>query len=153
MSRILILAIVILAGLFLMTVGFSGGGLRSALLGATSDGLAARVVAGMMSTYEPMLSRHVVPHNWMLFTAGWGQIGDFPAIAACAAPKPLLVNYALGDQMFPETGMRDADAMIRRYYDRAGAQQAYTAAFHDGPHRFDAPMQAEALAWLQDQLG
>ncbi|MCB1488591.1 MAG: dienelactone hydrolase family protein [Bauldia sp.] len=134
-------------------VGFSGGGLRAALLGATADNLAARVVAGMMSTYEPMLSRHVVPHNWMLFTGGWGQIGDFPGIAACAAPKPLLVNYALGDEMFPEAGMRDADAMIRRHYDRAGVPGAYTAAFHDGPHRFDRPMQGEALVWLRSQLG
>ena len=91
-----------------------------------------------------------VPRNRADATA---QIGDFPGIAACAAPKPLLVNYALGDEMFPEAGMRDADAMIRRHYDRAGVPGAYTAAFHDGPHRFDRPMQGEALAWLRSQLG
>ncbi len=136
----------------LACIGFSGGGLRAATLGATTDRLAARVVAGMMSTYEPMLSRLVVPHTWMMFPAGWSRQGDYPDIAASAAPKPLLVQYALGDAMFPEQGMRDADARIGRAYDTAGAPGGYTGLFYDGPHRFDVAMQDDALAWLGELL-
>ncbi|MEQ8699765.1 MAG: hypothetical protein RLT05_24800 [Bauldia litoralis] len=137
----------------LASIGFSGGGLRSALLGATSDRLGARVVAGMISTYEPLLSRHVIPHTWMLFPAGWSRHGDYPDIAACPAPRPLLIQSALGDQMFTEAGIRAADARIRLYYDRADAAGAYRARFYDGPHRFDQEMQDDALAWLGETLG
>jgi dienelactone hydrolase len=134
-------------------VGFSGGGLRAALLGATSDRLKARVVTGMMATYEELLDRLIVPHTWMLFPPGFSRIGDVPDLAACAAPKPLLVQYALGDVMFTRKGMRDSDSVIRGYYERAGAPEAYRGAFFDGPHRFDREMQEQAFAWFREKLG
>lgn len=133
-------------------VGFSGGGLRAALLGATANRLAARVVAGMMSTYEKMLSRHIIPHTWMLFPAGWSRVGDFPDWAGCAAPKPLLLQSAHGDQMFPETGLREADARIRLYYDQTGEPDAYRPLFYGGSHRFDLQMQDDAIGWLREHL-
>jgi len=133
-------------------VGFSGGGLRAALLGATAEGLAARVIAGMMVTYEELLDRLIIPHTWMLFPAGWSSHGDLPDIAACAAPAPLLVQYALADAMFTVKGMQDADARIAGYYARAAAPDAYKGEFYEGPHRFDVPMQQAAFAWLRSHL-
>ena len=44
-------------------VGLSGGGLRAALLRATSDHLAACAIVGMMSTYEGLLDNCVAPHT------------------------------------------------------------------------------------------
>ena len=134
-------------------IGFSGGGLRASLLGATSDGVAARVIVGMMATFDELLDKHIVPHTWMLFPAGWSRVGDLPDIAGCAAPSPLLVQYALDDALFTQKGMRDADTRIAEYYARAGAPDAYRAAFFDGPHRFDLPMQEAAFEWLREKLG
>ncbi len=90
-------------------IGLSGGGLRAALLRATSDELAACVVVGMMSTYEGLLSDCVAPHTWMLFPAGWSEAGDWPDLAASAAPSPLLVQFLLDDELFTAEGMRIAD--------------------------------------------
>ena len=134
-------------------IGFSGGGLRSACLGATSDRPTARVIAGMMGTYEELLDRLVAPHTWMLFPGGFSGHGDIPDIAACAAPEPLLVQSALGDAMFTVKGMRDADHRIASYYVKAGVTDAYRAKFYEGAHRFDVEMQDDAFAWLQDRLG
>jgi hypothetical protein len=106
----------------------------------------------MMATYEELIDRLVAPHTWMLFPPGWSRLGDVPDLAACATPKPLLVQYALGDAMFTPKGMRDADAVIRGYYQRAGAPDAYRGAFFDGPHRFDAEMQDGAFAWFKEVL-
>ena len=133
-------------------VGLSGGGLRAALLRATSDQLAACVIVGMMSTYEELLSDCIAPHAWMLFPAGWCEAGDWPDLAATAAPSPLLVQFLLDDALFTADGMRDADSRIAATYAQAGEQKAYTGEFLSGPHRFDVPMQEAAFVWLQRHL-
>jgi hypothetical protein len=99
-------------------VGLSGGGLRASLMRATSDKPAACVVAGMMSTYEGLLSDCVAPHTWMLFPAGWSDAGDWPDLAASAAPSPLLVQFLLDDELFTADGMRNADLRLAATYAR-----------------------------------
>jgi dienelactone hydrolase len=133
-------------------VGLSGGGLRAALMRATSDELAACVIAGMMSTYEELLSDCVAPHTWMLFPAGWSEAGDWPDLAASAAPSPLLVQFLLDDELFTLEGMRNADLRLAVAYAQANAPGAYSGEFYLGPHRFDVPMQEAALAWLRSRL-
>ena len=133
-------------------VGLSGGGLRAALMRATSDELAACVIVGMMSTYEGLLSDCVAPHTWMLFPAGWSEAGDWPYLAASAAPSPLLVQFLLDDELFTADGMRNAGLRLAATYARANALEAYTGEFYPGLHRFDIPMQEAALAWLQSRL-
>jgi dienelactone hydrolase len=133
-------------------IGLSGGGLRSALLRATSDSFAACVIAGMMDTYEGLLDNCVAPHTWMLFPAGWSVEGDWPDLASSAAPAPLLVQYLLDDEQFTEQGMRGADARMVACYARSGATENYEGQFYQGPHRFDVGMQNAALAWLRKAL-
>jgi dienelactone hydrolase len=133
-------------------VGLSGGGLRAALLRATSDELAACVIVGMMSTYDGLLSDCIAPHTWMLFPAGWSVAGDWPDLAASAAPSPLLVQFLLDDVLFTVDGMRNADSRMAATYARGGEQKAYTGEFYPGPHRFDVPMQDAAFTWLRRHL-
>jgi dienelactone hydrolase len=133
-------------------VGLSGGGLRAAVLRATSDELAACVIVGMMSTYEELLSNCVAPHTWMLFPAGWSEAGDWPDLASSAAPSPLLVQFALDDALFTVDGMRNAHSRMATTYARAAQQEAYAGEFYPGPHRFDIPMQEAAFSWLQSRL-
>lgn len=129
-------------------IGLSGGGLRAAVLRATSDFLGPCVIAGMMSTYDELVDRCVAPHTWMLFPAGWSLQGDWPDLAASAAPAPLLIQYLLDDAQFTLAGMRGADARIAAHYRNAQAPEAYRGEFYPGPHRFDGPMQQHAFAWL-----
>lgn len=133
-------------------IGFSGGGLRAALLGALVETPLARVITGMMCTYEEMLANCVAPHTWMLFPPGWSSAGDLPDLASAAAPAPLLVQYARDDTLFTPAGMKAADAKITRHYDAAGAVSAYRGEFYPGPHRFDAEMQEAAFSWLRANL-
>jgi hypothetical protein len=133
-------------------VGLSGGGLRAALLRATSDRLAVCAIVGMMSTYEGLLGDYVAPHTWMLFPAGWSRSGDWPDLASSAAPSPLLVQFLLDDAQFTVEGMRNADSRIAANYAQIGAPSTYRGEFYSGPHRFDATMQQAAFAWLRQQL-
>ncbi|MCX6032728.1 MAG: acetylesterase [Chloroflexi bacterium] len=132
-------------------LGLSGGGNRAALLNATHDGIAATVIVGLMSTYEGLLD-HNMSHTWMFFPFGWARHGDWPDLAACRAPSPLLVQYDLEDDLFTEPGMRAADARLRDHFAGVGRPEAYTGQFYPGPHRFDSEMQAAAFAWLHERL-
>ena len=133
-------------------VGLSGGGCRAALLQATCDRMAAAVVVGMMSTYEHLLDHNVASHTWMFFPQGWARYGDWPDLAACRAPSPLLVQYDLDDDLFTVEGMRAADQRLSAHYRSVGHPDAYVGEFYPGPHKFDVPMQTSAFGWLKRTL-
>lgn len=132
-------------------IGLSGGGNRAALLRATCEELTAAVIVGLMTTYEQLLDHHM-SHTWMLFPPGWARHGDWPDLAACRAPAPLLVQYDLDDELFTVAGMRAAHERLGAHYQRAGHPDAYVGAFYPGPHKFDLPMQEAAFAWLKRWL-
>lgn len=133
-------------------IGLSGGGNRAALLNATHDRVAAAVIVGLMSTYAGLLD-HNVTHSWLFFPYGWAREGDWPDLAACRAPFPLLVQYDLADNLFTPEGMQDAHMRLTAHYQHAGKPEAYTGQFYPGPHKFDLEMQAAAFAWLQTNVG
>ncbi|MER7506470.1 alpha/beta hydrolase [Nonomuraea pusilla] len=131
-------------------VGLSGGGLRAALLGAFDPQVRAVVVAAMVSTYRDLLGGYVGKHTWMLFPSGLPRLGDWPDLVASRAPAPLMVMYAVRDELFPREGMRRAHEIVAgRYRDAPGR---YEAVFADAPHSFDVPMQERAFAWLERHL-
>lgn len=132
-------------------LGLSGGGGRAALLRATSPHLAAAAIVGMMTTYEHLLLREL-SHTWMVVLHAWARHGDWPDLAACRAPAPLLVQYDLDDGLFTVAGMRAAHARLQTLYRHAGDAGAYTGEFYPGPHKFDLPMQQAAFAWLRRVL-
>ncbi|GAA3609520.1 hypothetical protein GCM10022419_113170 [Nonomuraea rosea] len=130
--------------------GLSGGGLRAGLLGAFDPEMSAVVVAAMTSSYRDMIGTHIARHTWMFYPPGLPRLGDWPDLVAARAPQPLMVQYALRDELFPEAGMRRAHAMIgERYRD---APEGYEAVFADVPHSFDVPMQERAFDWLARHL-
>jgi hypothetical protein len=133
-------------------IGLSGGGNRAAMLQATHDGVAAAGIVGLMTTYEQLLDCDM-SHTWMMFPYGWARDGDWPDLAACRAPSPLLVQYDIADELFTENGQRDADGRIAKHYASVGAAEHYRGEFYEGPHKFDLAMQASAFGWLGRQLG
>jgi dienelactone hydrolase len=134
------------------SVGLSGGGCRSALLRATSPQLTAAVVVGMMCSYDALLDHNVIDHTWMLLPAGFAAHADWPDLAACQVPAPLLVQYNRDDDLFPLPGAEAAHQRIAAHYAVAGAADGYTGKFYNGPHKFDRTMQRDAFAWLRAQL-
>ncbi len=133
-------------------IGLSGGGCRSALLSATSPAIKAAAVIGMMSTQAELIDHLVNSHTWMFFPNGLSRVADWPDMAACRAPMPLLVQYCADDPLFTPEGMRAADERIRGHYAAQGAAAAYRGTFHPGPHRFDTDMQRQAFDWLAETL-
>jgi dienelactone hydrolase len=135
------------------SIGLSGGGARTALLQATCDHIRAAVIVGMMACHEYLLDQHIKGHTWMFWPDGWARQGDWPDLAACRAPSPLLVQYDRDDDLFSPASMQAAHERLSAHYASVGQPAAYTGEFYDGPHKFDLEMQRSAFAWLRAHLG
>lgn len=147
-------ALNILAGLSYVdrvaVVGFSGGGGRAAVLTALDQRISASVIACMMSTLDEMYPAHLDAHSWLFATPGIGHGRDWPDVSFARGQHHQLVLYAADDTLFPPEGMRRADAVLRdRFADAAGTYRGVTV---PGPHRFDGPMQEEAIGFLTASL-
>jgi dienelactone hydrolase len=130
------------------TAGFSGGGGRSLMLAALSPLVRACVVSCMMTTYRSLFPAYLDAHSWLLQTPGLSRLGQFPELAGRSTADRLLVQYALADELFPENGMRDADAVLRAQL----APGRYTGSFWPGRHAFSTGMQDEAASFLAESL-
>lgn len=129
-------------------MGLSGGGNRAVLLSATVPDLKAAAVIGLMSTYAGLLDHNVATHTWMFFPFGLARIADWPDMAACRAPAPLLVQYDNEDLLFTLQGMQSAHEKIAAIYQNTDSPQNYSGQFYPGPHKFDHEMQEAAFDWL-----
>jgi dienelactone hydrolase len=129
-------------------LGFSGGGGRSLVLAALSPRVRSYVVSCMMTTFEALFPAYLDEHSWLLETPGLWSLCDWPEITEIPGAASFLVQYAMDDELFPESGMLGADLALRSLH-RSGA---YRGSFWPGRHEFTAEMQAEAAAFLRSSL-
>lgn len=129
------------------SVGFSGGGGRSLMLAALSPLVKSFVVTCMMTTYRSLFPAYLDAHSWLLQTPGLARLGELPELAVRSAAANFLVQYALADELFPEVGMRDADAILAQ-----AAPGRYSGSFWPGGHAFTTGMQEEAADFLLESL-
>lgn len=132
--------------------GLSGGGGRAMMLAALSPHIRAHVISCMMTTFASLLPAYLDLHSWLMHTPGLWQRADWPEIPFTATgegARSLLVQYALQDRLFPEEGMRDADAVLAA---RAGSGFEYTASWNAGGHAMTRPMQAEVADFFARTL-
>ncbi len=128
--------------------GFSGGGGRAMVLAALSPLIRSYVVTCMMTTFASLLPAYLDAHSWLLHSPGLSKLGDWPDLVVRSTAGAVLVQYALADQLFPEGGMRDADAHLSQRMPAA----RYKGSFWPEPHVFSTAMQEEAAAFLSSNL-
>jgi len=133
--------------------GLSGGGMRSTYLAGLDDRIRCSFTVGFSTTWRDFLLHKSWTHTWMAYAPLLPADLDFPEILALRAPLPALVQNTNQDQLYTLPEMKRAAAMMREVYRRAKAPQAVKVSFHPGPHVFNAPMQAEAFAWVDQWLG
>lgn len=147
-------ALDVLAGLpyvdRLGVIGFSGGGGRAAVLTALDPRVRASVIACMMSTVDELYPAYLDAHSWLLATPGIGHGRDWPDVAFARGEHDQLVLYAADDALFPLEGMMRANALLVERF--AGAAGSYHGITVPGPHRFDGPMQEQAVYFLTTAL-
>ena len=132
--------------------GLSGGGLRSVSLGGWDSRIKCAIPAGFMTTWKDLVVSKATSHTWMVYVPLLPKELDFPEILGLRAPLPTLVLNNSEDPLFTLSEMKKTDEILKNIYTKAGAPDNYKVSFHPGPHKFDAPMQAEAFAWFDRWL-
>ncbi|MFG6468920.1 alpha/beta hydrolase family protein [Roseateles sp. BYS87W] len=134
-------------------LGFSMGALRAWQLAAVCDEVAACVAAHWMCTREGLLrpGEHTLQGQsaFSMMHPGLAAELDHPDVAALIAPRPLLLFGSPQDRLFPWDAVQHAWQQLGRAWPARGALRTEVSA--DG-HRFGRAAQAQATAWLQQQL-
>lgn len=132
--------------------GLSGGGMRTAFIGGADPRITCAVCVGFMTTWKDLVLHKSVTHTWMTYVPLLPNELDFPEILGIRAPLPTLVLNDRDDELYTLPEMQRADQILKDVYAKAKAPEHYRCSFHPGPHKFDAPMQAEAFEWLDRWL-
>jgi dienelactone hydrolase len=132
--------------------GLSGGGLRTNLLAGLDDRVKCSVTAGFMTTWRDFALYVNYTHTWMVYVPHLPRFLEYPEILGLHAPMPALVLATDRDPLFSLDEVRRAATMLERVYEKAGAEEAFRFSLHEGPHRFDVPMQEEAFDWFDRWL-
>lgn len=123
-------------GARLGVVGFSYGGTMSLFLAATDPRVRAAVVSGYLSSWR---AAHRVPWNLCgsQVLPGMLTAADHADVASLVAPRPLLVESAVDDVLFPLQAARDCVAQLRDAYRALGAPDAIEHHVVAGDHHYD----------------
>jgi dienelactone hydrolase len=132
--------------------GLSGGGMRTVFMGGLDPRIKCAVCVGFMTTWKDFVLNKSFTHTWMTYVPLLPNELDFPEILALRVPLPTLVLNDEDDDLYTPQGMKEADEIMRRVYNKADAGDMYKCSFYPGPHKFDKKMQAEAFEWFDRWL-
>jgi dienelactone hydrolase len=133
--------------------GLSGGGLRTNLLAGMDSRIRCSFTTGFMTTWADFALHTAYTHTWMAYIAGLPRLMDYPELLALRTPLPALVQASRQDPLYTNREVAQAQATLEAIYRKAGAADHFRMSYHEGPHRFDLPMQEEAFGWLDRWLG
>jgi dienelactone hydrolase len=132
--------------------GLSGGGMRTVYLAGLDDRIRCCVCVGFMTTWQDLVLFKNYTHTWMTYTPLLPRALDFPEILGLRAPQPALVLHCTEDPLFTDSEVQICGQTLTDVYTRAKAPEAFRLSNYPGGHKFDAPMQQEAFAWLDRWL-
>ena len=128
-------------------MGISGGGLHTFYSAILDTRIRACVVSGYFCTFEhSILAMHHCACN---FVPGLGRFGEMADLAACIAPRPMLVEAASRDTIFPLHAVKKSVAQARRNCAVFGMEKPIETDYFEGEHEISG---RKAYAFLRKHL-
>jgi dienelactone hydrolase len=128
-------------------MGISGGGMHTLFSTALDTRIKACVVSGYYSTFRDSIL--AMNHCTCNFVPGIHAFGEMHDIAGLVAPRPMLVEAASRDPIFPIASVRKGVARARKVYDVFGARKNVVTDYFEGRHQISG---AKAYDFLWDAL-
>lgn len=132
--------------------GLSGGGIRTVFMASLDPRIKCAVDVGFMTTWKDFILNKSYTHTWMTYVPLLPNELDFPEILGLRTPLPTLVLNDTEDTLYTLPEMNRAEKILSDVYKKAGASDRFKCSYYPGPHKFDAPMQAEAFNWFDRWL-
>lgn len=129
--------------------GLSYGGTMSLFLSATDERISVAIVSGYMSSWA---EAHKLPWNMCGSQVLPGMLGKLEHVdlGALVAPRPMLVESGLEDDVFPIAAATKTVSEVRKVYEALGADpDAFVHDVFEGGHQWHGELAYPFLArWL-----
>ena len=115
------------------TMGISGGGLASSFFAAYDKRVKACVVSGYLCTFKESIMG--VYHCVDNFIPGLLNCGEMSDLFGLIAPRPLLIESGISDDIFPIDGVKSSYARLESLYDRLNIKDKIDIDIFEGDHQ------------------
>jgi len=128
-------------------IGWSGGGTTALYASALDERISAVVLDGAFCTYRAsILAMEHCADNYIPGILRYAEASD---VAGLIAPRPVLIESGIQDDIFPIEGVRQAYAELARVYALLNCSDHLDADYFSGGHRFGG---RKAGAWFERWL-
>jgi dienelactone hydrolase len=114
-------------------MGISGGGMHALFSTALDTRIKACVVSGYYSTFRDSVL--AMDHCTCNYVPGLHAFGEMHDIAGLVAPRPMLVEAASHDPIFPVSAVKKGVAHARKVYDVFDARKNVVTDYFEGRHQ------------------
>jgi hypothetical protein len=128
-------------------MGISGGGLVSSFFAAYEKRIKACVVSGYFCTYKASIIDlyHCIDN----FPPGILNLGEMADLFGLIAPRALLIESGISDNIFPIEGVKSSYARIESLYGRLGVKDKIDIDIFEGEHQISGAKAYDFLVkWL-----
>ena len=127
------------------------------LLGSADDRVGCTVQVGYFTRFADMELHKSFAHSWQGHLAALPRWLEMADLVGARCPLPTMVQSTRGDALFTLAEVERGLGEVAQIFRKAGAPGSWAGELYDGPHKFDAPMQASGFAffdrWLRDGDG
>ncbi|WP_435102778.1 dienelactone hydrolase family protein [Halarchaeum sp. P4] len=126
--------------------GHSGGGLRTAYLGALDERVRCAVVVCMLTTWRDFVDFGATRHTWLVYPSLLARHLDYPDVLAMRAPAATSVLARVDDRLFSRDAIETAAERLEAAFTKAGGADTLALRTYPGDHGFGDEMQRDAFA-------
>lgn len=125
-------------------MGISGGGMHAFFSAAMDPRIKAAVISGYFCDWRHSILS--IFHCTCNFVPGLLEVGELSDLAGLIAPRPLLVEHGIRDDIFPIEHVKRAVSKARRAWKLLGDNETIATDYFEGRHRINGPAAYEFLA-------
>jgi dienelactone hydrolase len=128
-------------------MGISGGGMNNFYATCMDKRIRATVVSGYFCTFRDSIL--AMGHCNCNYVPGLSEFGEMYDLAGLIAPRPMLVESANRDPIFPRIAVKKSVAEARKIYRLFDAEQSLQTDYFEGRHQISGRL---AYDFLWDKL-
>jgi dienelactone hydrolase len=129
-------------------MGISGGGMHAFFSAAVDPRIKAAVISGYFCDWRHSILS--IFHCTCNFVPGLLNLGELSDLAGLIAPRPVLVEHGIRDDIFPIEHVKRTVSKAKRAWKVFGAEGDFATDYFEGRHRINGPA---AYAFLGKHLG